>query len=207
MPRTIRGKDMPKLRILSRVLEQWVKINIRCARAWEADKHVPWWYGERALLGMLAAAVWLEGGIAFEEFSTRKRVGVKEAGPRIYAGRQDLLIHVRGEVFIAEAKSCWSDATSSETNLAVWIDKRLDAACADIQKTPSSGKKRLGLLFVTPYIRRSQSASAAKRIKSWLESARKVNYSCCAWVFPGRSRFVGKPRNICPGIALFIREV
>ena len=206
MPRTIRGQDMRQLRIFSRVLDRWAETNIRCARAWEGVEEVPWWYNERALLSVLAAAVWQERGIAFEEFRTEKRSRLKKARRGLYPGRQDLYIRLRGKEFIAEAKRCWSGATRSGPNVATSIDNRLDAACRDIQKTPSGGRKRLGLVFAIPYVRAHQRKSAAERIKRWLERVREVNYSCCAWVFPGRGRYAGNRPRIFPGIALFIRE-
>src|SRR4051794_10797989 len=92
----------PRLPFLRPLLHRWIKLNQELTRRWAHDPDVPWWYNERASVGLFAAAAWLEEGHAFEEYSGSKR---KEKGHS--AGRFDLEFSVRKHEFRAEAKQCW----------------------------------------------------------------------------------------------------
>src|SRR5689334_19566240 len=84
-----------------RVFEEWVKINTRLANEWAELGDAPWWYNERASLSLLAGAVWLCGGTAFEEYAADK----KHLGKRIrYRGRSDIYFFLGGKHYMAEAK-------------------------------------------------------------------------------------------------------
>jgi len=205
MVQAIQGKHVPDLRLLARTLESWIGTTTRIAKAWQPDD-APWWYNERALLSIFAGAVWLARGIAFEEFRAEKRVPGKRTRA-LYLGRQDLFIQIGKNVFLAESKVVWSAASASSAQPNVTIGKALDQVCEEVRRTPSDGDRRLGIVFARPYVRWKHQESIDYHIERWLEKARQVEYSCCAWVFPAESRVFGNELHILPGMAVFIREV
>jgi hypothetical protein len=205
MVQAIQGKHVPELRLFARTLESWIETTTRIAKAWQPDD-IPWWYNERALLSIFAGAVWLAGGIAFEEFRTEKRVPGKRTRA-LHPGRQDLYIQIRKNGFLAESKILWSAASAPNAQPSVTIDKALDQACKEVRRTPSYGERRLGIVFARPYVRWKHQESIDSHIERWLEKARQVGYACCAWVFPAESRVFGNELHILPGMAVFIREV
>ena len=207
MVQAIQGKHVPDLRLFAKTLESWIEITTHIAKAWQPDD-IPWWYNERALLSIFAGAVWLAGGIAFEEFSTEKRVPGKRSGGALYSGRQDLFIQIGKNEFLAESKILWSAASAPSAQPSVTIGKALDQACKEVLRTPPEyGERRLGIVFARPHVRWKYQESINSHIKRWLEEARQVGYSCCAWVFPAETRTFGNDRHIFPGVATFIREV
>jgi len=204
MPTTIKGVHCRSLRVLERVLAEWVKMNIRIAQEWQGND-VPWWYNERASLSGLAGAVWLARGVAFEEFVADKRTGQKRRP--MYPGRNDLYLKIGRHEFIAEAKWSWSGAVRVSDRTADHIQQNLDQACADVRKCPRDGQRKLGVVFATPYIARSEKKRVDQRIDEWVTTLKRVDYSCSAWVFPKDSRQFSGTESICPGAAVLIREV
>jgi hypothetical protein len=204
--RTISGKRLPSLRSFSDVLDAWIKANVLCAYEWGDD--VPWWYNERASLSVLAGAVWKVGGIAFEEFSTKKRKKQRKKGlGKLYLGREDLYIKIGDHHFIAEAKQIWSGATRRNYDPTDRIQRELETACAQIKKSPPNGQRRLGMLFVVPHISRSNQKMVDDCINNWVNKIKEVDCSCCAWAFPSTSRTIKFGNKLYPGVAVFIREI
>jgi hypothetical protein len=202
MPTTIKGVHCPSLRILKGVLNEWIATNLRIVREWRGD--VPWWYNERASLSVLAGAVWRKGGLVFEEFVADKRSGERPR-PK-YSGRNDLYLKVGEYQFIAEAKQCWSGAVRVNEKTAGHIQQKLNEACADIRRCPRNGQRKLGVLFAAPYIASSEKNRVDQHIGKWVAFIKTVKCSCSAWVFPKESRHLGAG-NICPGVAVLIKEV
>src|SRR5881409_3201729 len=154
------------LRILKRVLTRWVKINIRLAREWLGDDH-PCWYNERAVLSLLAGAIWLEGGFALEEYAADKRETERNRRAK-YSGRVDLYLKLGRNEFIAEAKRSWSGAVRANENTAHQIRQKLDEACEDIRRVPSNGQRKLGVLFATPYMPRTEKRNVDQHVDEWI---------------------------------------
>ena len=80
-----------KLRSLHPILKEWIRINRRyCER--ESWKDCVWWNNERALTGILAAAVWTLGEVSLEEYVTPKtrkgKKGKKRKEKGIFLGKQ-----------------------------------------------------------------------------------------------------------------------
>lgn len=207
MVQAIQEKHVPDLRLFARTLESWIETTTRIAKAWQPFDDIPWWYNERALLSIFAGAVWLAGSIAFEEFRTEKHVPGKRTRGTLYSGRQDLFIQIGKNGFLAESKILWSAASAPSAQPSVTIGKALDQACEEVRRTPPHRDRRLGIVFARPYVRWKHQESIDSHIERWLEKARQVEYSCCAWVFPAESRVFGDELNIVPGMAVFIREV
>ncbi len=201
MPTTIKGVDCRSLGFLKGVLRQWVATNIRFVREWNHNDDLPWWYNERASLSVLAGAVWQKGGLAFEEFMTDKRKKRRST----YSGRCDLYLKIRQHEFIAEAKQCWSVAAQITDKTTACIEQRLRDACMDIRKCPAYGQRKLGVLFAG--IAKSEKTGVDQYVEQWVAALKRVDYSCCAWVFPQRSRGASFNSVFYPGLALLIREV
>jgi hypothetical protein len=202
MSTTLKGVSCSSLGILKPLLETWITTNAQIVRAWQGD--LPWWYNERASVSVLAGASWLSGGIAFEEYTADKRTG-KKRHP-IFSGRVDLYLRVKGEQFIAEAKYFWSGATFVNSTTTNTLRERLKEACNDIRMCPPNGQRRLGILFATPYIAKSQESRVDELVGEWIGAMRRVRCSCSAWVFPRESRCVSG-QSICPGAAVLIQKV
>ncbi len=86
------------------LLSEWIELlhNFSTLNDKE-ERDVPYWYGERPLTGLLAAAAWrLENGWSLEEFSTLR--GQEEDATK---GRADLWMGIGNESYTVEAKLTW----------------------------------------------------------------------------------------------------
>jgi len=207
MLRTMAGENFKGLKMFRGVLNEWRKANILCAKEWEGGD-VPWYYNERAHLGLLASSVWKKNGIAFEEFVTRKkRKRVRKRKFRSYSGRQDIYICLLNQEFIGEAKNCWIKLSSLNRISAKSINNKLKVAGEDTRKCPKYGEKRIAVVFAIPMIQSSEKKNIDKFLKKWIETVvSDVNFSCCSWIFPSITRNFRYNDSIYPGIALFIKE-
>lgn len=89
------------------VLDQFA----RHLRGYNSPEDIAYWYGERALSGLLAQASWgVKDGWSLEEFT-----GLRSAGKGQSAGRGDLWVGVGRRTFTIEAKFLWSGGPISET--------------------------------------------------------------------------------------------
>jgi len=192
-----------RLHILKPLLKEWISTNVDIVGAWAGAGDFPWWYGERASISVLAGAAWKTGSFAFEEFGDDKKCE-KKLQP-LYHGRVDLYLYVRGEHFIAETKYCQSSATFESPSTTQKLRTGLQEACEDVDKCQRHGQRKLGILFATPYIAKSQKPRADELLNTWFTAMRSVRCSCSAWVFPElRCDWV---QDIWPGAAVLIKEV
>ena len=95
--------DLPNLHPL---LKQWQTIVAKASKEWAAERDAPYWYNERASLGLLAGAIWQLNGFAFEEYSTCRRIFSKR-GVSYKNGRCDIDFRFRSRYYVAESKQCY----------------------------------------------------------------------------------------------------
>lgn len=89
------------------LLKYWAEMINQYILLGDSDLDVPFWYGERAITGILAAASWkLEGGWSLEEF-----IGLRRAGLKKKAGRGDLWLGTGKGKYTIEAKILWARNT------------------------------------------------------------------------------------------------
>ncbi len=103
------------------LLRKWEKLITKYS---SDDKEIdfPYWYGERSLTGLLAAAAWrLSDGWSLEEFANARYYRRKK-----YIGRGDLWIGIGNNSYTIEAKIVWPGSTSR--NALKMINKALSEA-------------------------------------------------------------------------------
>lgn len=179
MSKTVQGIHCRQLKNLRPVFEYWIDNIQKCVDSWATDGDLPWWYGERASLGLFAGAIWCSDGLVFEEYASSKRAPTRKA----YAGRSDLYFELGRNSFIAEAKSASSRSKPGRFDPSKHLQDRLNLACSDIRRCTGE-ERRLGLVFTGIAIRRRYADQVDALISRWLDAIRAVDYSACAWVFP-----------------------
>jgi hypothetical protein len=191
-----------KLRSLRPVLKEWIRIN-RCYCKRESWKDCAWWNNERALTGILAAAVWTLGEVSLEEYVTRK---TKKGKPK--TGRCDLLIDIGGVKFACEVKQKFLKPTNHVNDDVKSVKHDFDWACNDARAMSPREGRRLGICFVTPRIPRSR-IPYDSYLESFLTSLQKLEFDAIAWWFPPQARELEWPENnrTFPGVIVLIREV
>ncbi|HSQ52575.1 MAG TPA: hypothetical protein VLL94_15095 [Nitrospiraceae bacterium] len=101
---------------------------------YNSSDDVAYWYGERALTGLLTAAAWgIKGGWSIEEFT-----GLRRTGGRQNSGKGDAWIGIQRKTFTVEAK-------------VIWAQGPLDTAIRVLER--SSAKQAISWIALTQNIR------------------------------------------------------
>jgi hypothetical protein len=211
---TIKGMRCSRgLVTLRPALHKWIELNRRLADRWvKRDHDVPWWYNERALLGLFSTAIWLSGGVSLEEYSDAKRALSKKGRPTeaSYTGRTDLYFETKNKqscAFRAESKRYGLAATTMKDQRQK-LRERFKHVRRDIGQAPSEKEmRRLALLFVAPRITCRHSANIGKAVKWSIDQASDLRPDAMAWVFPKIGKYGCWEKYQFPGVLILIKEV
>ena len=192
------GVQTPRLRLLTPVLNEWISVVTRVTKAWRR-KDVPFWYNERAQVGLFAGAVWLQGGLALEEYTSTKRGS---------AGRCDLWFEMKRNSFIAEAKFTRCPV-NTDSDVRPFLTGQFKKAKDDARRNKVWGKNehRIALLFVAVEV--SADAKIEPSLTKWRRQFETVEADGRAWVFPTVNREFrsGKEGNFYPGCGVLVAKV
>src|SRR6266545_7737579 len=203
---TICGVQAGRLSVLEETLWEWTIAQERSSRLWGWDD-VPWWYGERASLSVLAGSIWRTGGIALEEYSVRKARRRDESQKGTTPGRNDLLFKIGHHDFILEAKFAWPKLRSKEPLKDV-VDTLREAE-RDVRRMRADGARRLAAVFVAPSFPKNYEEKRESLIDSWIGTLRGLSGTAKAWTFPDGAKqlFSKEARLYYPGAAIVIKEI
>ncbi len=109
--------------------------------------------------------------------------------------------------FIGEAKQCWPILKRSLADALETIDRTMAKALSDASCLPSDGK-RLGIVFVTPRIHKSNLFYIDEILENFTEALDKKGNTAVAWTFPPEKRVLNdKDGYRYPGIVLLIKPL
>ena len=204
MVEEITGTQLGPMKSLHLILDKWK--SLMQDPQWGKDD-APWWYNERALLSLLAGAVWKCGEWAFEEFATNKRTITKRGKHKRRAGRGDIMFQIGKDTFIAEAKQCWPILGYRNRNAISTVKEALHEARIQSARLPSEGQK-LGIVFAVPCLHESKQEDSEKILYDFISRFTSLKNSTITWVFPREKRTLkGGDGYIYPGIVLVLRPL
>jgi hypothetical protein len=194
------------------LLEEWLLSIERFSRITDGD--VPYWYNERANIGVLAAAAWRCGRIALEEFQYEKidvssNGETDETAQKKWNGRCDLWISNDRSEEIVEAKFKWLNMRSEK--MTEFAASCLESAVSDAANTKGNDEiKAIGVAFLPVYAKADKVGdieALEKVIAETIVSACQSPADLVAWCFPKRLRdHIGeKYNNYLPGIILLAK--
>jgi len=191
-----------RLRNLRPILVRWADFVLRAAKEW-GPEDCPWWYRERPLVGILAAACWDEGGAALTAYEGTK--GRLSGGP--YTGRYDLFLALNQVEYQVEAKFAYANCAESRNRIASQIDTWLSSAEADVVKADEGNARRLGIAFIAPYIRDGDPQTMLAGLAWWKEAVDSTRCAAYAWVLPRIGWKVKWKNDVHPRVAMLVRTV
>lgn len=224
----VETKTTMALKGLTPLLRAWCDLSLSYCRMHQFEDN-PWWWTERASVGLLAAAAWqCKGWTALEEYGSRKRQGrVPEDGVSSDGnnGRIDLWVCHGTRSFVIEAKQAWQSIGSRASGNDPKVALGTTAAWKDIGKVEAhEADTRLAATFVVPYIPLSEltvddklngvskrQAEVREIVEAWLGANWPfggVQAAAAAAVFPYRSAGMisGNGKNLMPGVVLLLRQ-
>ena len=196
------------------VLEEWILAIEKYARM--SGGEAPYWYNERANIGLLAAAAWRTGGVALEEFQHEKsEPKISEDGETVETmtrnGRCDLWICLGTKSERIEAKFRWLNMASDR--IAEFAEESLNKALNDASKSKcDDAQGAVGVSFFPIFVKANK-VTVERPIENYIEQTianlRKVDSDLIAWSFPIRFRsHVGeKYNNLLPGVVMLAKRV
>jgi hypothetical protein len=158
------------------------------------DNDTPYWYDEKANLGLLAAAAWMAEMVTLQQTPTRKQT---EEGER--NGRADLFIATPEERAYLQATQRWPRVNSLNLTQALQ-----DITC-DAKRISYASDLKLGCLFVAP--QKAQQSATPEELQDMVDDLQKEHCCAVAWYFPYAYRKLrSEAGNYHPGIAVLLKE-
>lgn len=183
----------PKLEFLRPMLERWFDCIDRY-NAVRGDNDTPYWFDERANLGLLSAAAWMAEMVTLQNAPTRKQ---NEEGERNVSA--DLVIASTDERAFIQATQRWPKV--SNLNLT----QPLAEATSDAKRISYASDLKLGCLFVAP--QKAQQSATPEELQDMLDDLQKENTCAVAWYFPYAYRKLrNESGHYHPGIAVLFKQ-
>ncbi|WOE78030.1 hypothetical protein RZO07_22430 [Pseudomonas protegens] len=183
----------PKLEFLRPMLERWFDCIDRY-NAVRGDNETPYWFDEKANLGLLSAAAWMAEMISLEHSPSKKQ---QEDGAR--NARTDLYLATKDERAYIQTTQRWPRVNSLHLTQPL-----LDIA-SDAKKISYPSDLRLGCLFVAP--QKAQHSASPEELQDMLDELQKEHCCAVAWYFPYAYRKLhNESGHYHPGIALLFKE-
>ncbi|MHC8393699.1 hypothetical protein ACYZT8_08520 [Pseudomonas sp. LB3P93] len=187
----------PKLEFLRPVLERWFDCIDRY-NVVRGDNDTPYWYDEKANLGLLSAAAWMAEMVTLQQAPTRKQ---NEEGER--NGRADLLIATpeatAEQRAYLQATQRWPRVNSLN------LTQALQEITSEAKRISYASDLKLGCLFVAP--QKAQQSATPEELQDMLDDLQKEPSCAVAWYFPYAYRKLrNEAGNYHPGIAVLLKE-
>ncbi|UVL82639.1 hypothetical protein LOY35_20895 [Pseudomonas sp. B21-028] len=183
----------PRLEFLRPVLERWFDCIDRY-NAVRGDNDTPYWFDEKANLGLLSAAAWMAEMITLQNTATRKQ---NEEGERNVSA--DLFIAGADDRAFIQATQRWPKVKSLN------LTQPLQDVTSDAKRISYATDLKLGCLFVAP--QKAQQSATPEELQDMIDDLQKENTCAVAWYFPYNYR---KLRNEAghyhPGIAVLFKQ-
>ncbi len=183
----------PRLEFLRPLLERWFDCIDRY-NAVRGDNDTPYWYDEKANLGLLAAAAWMAEMVTLQDTQTRKQL---EEGER--NARANLLIASSETRAYLQATQRWPRVNSLN------LTQALAEITSDAKRISYSSDLKLGCLFVAP--QKAQHGATPEELQDMVDDLQKEHSCAVAWYFPYAYRKLrNEAGNYHPGIAVLFKE-
>lgn len=183
----------PKLEFLRPMLERWFDCIDRYNTV-RGDNDTPYWFDEKANLGLLSAAAWMAEMVTLQDAPTRKQ---NEEGER--NARAHLFIAGTDERAFIQATQRWPKVKNLN------LTQPLLEATSDAKRISYASDLKLGCLFVAP--QKAQQSTTPEELQDMVDELQKENSCAVAWYFPYAYR---KLRNEAghyhPGIAVLFKQ-
>jgi hypothetical protein len=146
------GEKIPKKEKWNQIIIRWCQLMDkaieRCniERPEKGQKELPYWYDEGTNVGFLTGAIWLEGGIVFEQLGIDKSFEGNKG-----KGRGDFLFEIDNFRCYVEAKR--EKPTSSTGKIIENITAKLNEAKIQLERIQNRNNIGMTICFVIPELR------------------------------------------------------
>ncbi len=195
-----------ELKSLKPIFEELGTVHERYVK-YEPEDDFSFWHLERPQAGLLAAAAWLSGNTALEEYGCDRP---KRRGKPDHRGRRDLYIRTSKTAFECEAKYLAVDLAGKKNieESVRTVYERLNDASKDAEGL-GDVEQRLGLCFAAPWISESGRGELDKRSRQLIRALKRPangrpKYDALVWLHSPEP-FTGDKR-IHAGLLLIVKE-
>jgi len=185
-----------RFRSLEKILQEWIKLH---EKFFIQSRDGSWWYNERASIGILAAAAWMAGGIALEEYTAKKK-------SRKRSGRADVYLNLNGREFACEAKFIWLSVKSPDPIKR--IENSLKSARQNVISLNRREGRRFSICFAAVYLPKKDVNKFESLIDKLQQKISSADFEVIAWSFPKAAKNLTyeKSEHFHPGSFIILRN-
>lgn len=190
------------------IIKRWTNLIDAFTKELAPYGDAPFWYNERTNLGILAGAVWQNGGYVLEEISIQNDFRDKKT-----TGRADCCFRWMGQNYIIESKQYWPPFSIKNFKLTENLNRKFDDIDKQIHKYAAPDEQLWGMIFVVPSLPKKQKNYVGEYIRNFTKSL--INYKklnrdiSLAYVFPQSARELvyEEEGRIYPGVVLVGKDL
>lgn len=181
---------------LDKFFREWIKtIETYCdCTIWE---EAPYWYTERALVSTMVGTAWRNKCLALAEFQAEKNYKGET-----FIGFVDLWLQWGAVEYVIEAKMIYVSLQSSADEQLKKIRRCLSQVKGEAKNDKVKGCKKLGILFVVPYLSSNKGGTIDNSLRDFLESLKDIGCDATAWSFPESVRLLKHEGFLYPGVVM-----
>jgi hypothetical protein len=180
-------------------MNSWDSTLHKYERKWGDEGPLPYVYGERSNIGILAVAAAKIRAFPFEEFSTTKRRGHRKGG-----GRADLEIMTENnQIWHIEAKRI--QKSFRKLDFIDAVRSNLNVATKEANNLEEGSELRMGIVFVIPSRITDARGGCGQFVKK-MSDLKSLEADFCA-IHLAKPQLYRKPHPDAPGIAIVGRYV
>lgn len=180
------------------LLNQWISLTNKYCDAF-SGKDAPYYYNERANIGVLSGAAWTIGWLSLEEFQHEKKTREK------WLGRADLYLSSEKDEFYVEAKYR-PVSLESRDGIVEITNESIKLAIKDSKATRRTigGGSVVAAAFIPVYLSVNKLETMDEKVSKAIEKMMSANFHGLAWTFPQEMKKSNINDYIYPGIFLAV---
>jgi hypothetical protein len=144
-------KINPHTPFLKRYCQGWLKHLSQYREAVVDVGDWPFWYGERPLVGFLAAGIWSSGGVCIEEFRADKKPHIAKRNKKNHPGRSDLYF-CQGDLEGNCELKMYNVGVSQARDFDKFLREKWNICAKDARRGHQRGIEDFGGIFFRPFV-------------------------------------------------------
>lgn len=197
------GEKIPRKDVWDRLIDRWYILMDKAIERYnieelnEERKDLPYWYDEGTNVGFLTGAIWLEGGIVFQQLPVDKIFEGNRS-----KGRGDFLFEIDNFICYVEAKR---DKPGSSNGAVEKIIIKLDESKEQLKNIENRNGISMAICFVVPELKSLSNANALNDTNDIFDKIKRGfmgdNYVLASYIPQGNIK-IKYEEYYYPGVAL-----
>jgi hypothetical protein len=204
-----KDSEINNIEIFAPIIKNWRMVIDRYIKI-HGNEDNPYWWNERANIGLLAAAAYAtEGFCSLEEYQYEKGKSEEEQSvtKTVYAGRNDLYIANKDNEFYFEAKVCWPLIDDLKATAQKKFKEAMNSA-SQLPPVNNTSEHNIALTFVVPYIEKNAITNEDReKLSDFLEYLKSENTDLYAVYLNEGKLPIARNEKHTPAVIMVMQKV